>query len=60
MKPENEYIIKVSNHNDGFRPVDPCVISSKYSMYKPANTGDNGDPIANLSSYRYILDPISK
>ena len=32
---------------DGFSDVDPNVISSKYSMYTLANTGDNGEPIAS-------------
>ena len=48
------------SHIDGFSDVDPNAISSKYSMYKFANTGDNGEPIANPSSCRYISDPISK
>ena len=30
------------SHIDGFSDVDPDAISSKYSMYKFANTGDNG------------------
>ena len=41
---------------DGFSDVDPNDISSKYSMYMLANTGDNGEPIAS-PSYRYISDP---
>ena len=31
------------SHIDGFSDVDPNAISSKYSMCKFANTGDNGD-----------------
>ena len=45
------------SHIDGFSDVDPNVISSKYPMYKFANTGDNGEPIASPSC-RYISDPI--
>ena len=45
------------SHIDGFSDVDPNVISSKYSMYMLANTGDNGEPIASPSSCRYISDP---
>ena len=30
------------SHINGFRNVDPNAISSKYSMYMLANTGDNG------------------
>ena len=47
-------------HIDGFSDVDPNAISSKYSMYMLANTGDNGEPIASPSSYRYISDSIPK
>ena len=32
------------SHIDGFSDVDPNAISLKYSMYKLANTGDNGTP----------------
>ena len=42
------------SHIDGFSDVDPNAISSKYSMYMLANTGDNGEPIASPSSCRYI------
>ena len=45
---------------DGFSDVDPNAISSKYSMYMFANTGDNGETIASSSSCRYISDPIPK
>ena len=45
---------------DGFSDVDPNAISSKYSMYMLANTGDYGEPIASPSSCRYISDPIPK
>ena len=48
------------SHIDGFSDVDPNTISSKYSMYMLANTGDNGEPIASPSSCRYISDPIPK
>ena len=33
------------SHIDGFSDVDPDAISSKYSMYMLANTGDNGETI---------------
>ena len=46
------------SHIDGFSDVDPNAISSKYSMYKFANTGDNGEPIASPSSCQYISDPM--
>ena len=42
---------------DGFSDVDPNGISSKYSMYMLANTGDNSVPIASPSC-RYMHDPI--
>ena len=45
------------SHIDGFRDVDPNAISSKYSMYMLADTGDNDEPDANPSSCRYISDP---
>ena len=45
-------------HIDGFSDVDPNAISSRYSMYMLANTGDNGQPIAS-PSFQYISDPIS-
>ena len=48
------------SHIDGFSDVDPNAISSKYSMYMLANTGDNVEPRASPSSCRYILDPIPK
>ena len=48
------------SHIDGFSDVDPNAISSKYSMYMLANTGDNAEPIAIPSSCRYISDPILK
>ena len=48
------------SHIDGLSDVDPNAISSKYSMHLLANTGDNGEPIASHSSYRYISDPIPK
>ena len=48
------------SHIDGFDDVDPNAISSKYSMYMIANTGDHGEPIASPSSCRYISDPILK
>ena len=48
------------SHIDGFNEVDPNAISSMYSMYMLAKTGDNGDPIASPSSCRYISDPIPK
>ena len=44
---------------DGFSDADPNGISSKYSMYILANTGDNGEPIASPSC-RYISDPFPK
>ena len=31
------------SHIDGFSDVDPNTISSKYSMYLLANTGDNSE-----------------
>ena len=48
------------SHIDGFTDVDPKASSSKYSMYKFTNTGNNGEPIACPSSCRYISDPIPK
>ena len=48
------------SHFDGFSDVDPNAISSKYSMYMLANTGDNGEPIASPSSCRNKSDPIPK
>ena len=48
------------SHIDGFSDVDPNAISSNYSTYMLANTGDNGEPTACLSSCRYISDPIPK
>ena len=48
------------SHIDGFSDVDPNAISSKYSMYLLANTGDNGEPIASPSSCRYTSDLILK
>ena len=47
------------SHIDGFSGVDPNAISSKYSMYMLANTGDNGEPIASPSCWN-ISDPIPK
>ena len=41
------------NHRDGFSDIDPNAISSKYSMYKLANNGDNGEPIASPSSFTW-------
>ena len=38
------------SHIDGFSDVDPNAISSKYSMYMLANTGDYGEPIPSPSS----------
>ena len=38
------------SHIDGYSDVDPNAISSKYSIYVLANTGDNGEPIASPSS----------
>ena len=40
------------SHIDGFSDVDPNAISSKYATYMLANTGDNSEPIASLSSCR--------
>ena len=48
------------SHIDRFSDVDSNTISLKYSMYMLANTGDNSEPIASPSSYRYISDPIPK
>ena len=48
------------SHIDGFSDVDPNAISSKYSMYLSANTGDNSEPIASPSFCQYISDPILK
>ena len=48
------------SHINGVSDVDPNAISSKYSMYMLANTGDNGESIASPSSCRYISDPIPK
>ena len=41
------------SHIDGFCDVDLNAISLKYSMYTLANTGDNGNPIAQPYSYWY-------
>ena len=46
------------SHIDDFSDVDPNAISSKYSMYMLADTGDKGEPIANPSSCQYISNPI--
>ena len=43
------------NHIGGFRDVDPKANTSKYSTNMWAITGDNGQPIAISSSYRYII-----
>ena len=48
------------SHIDGFSDVNPKAISSKYSIYMFANTGNNGEPIASPSSCRYISNPIPK
>ena len=48
------------SHIDGFSEVDPNAISSKYSMYMLANTGNNGEPIISPFSCCYISDPILK
>ena len=48
------------SHIDGFSDVDPNAISSKYSMYMLANTGDNGELKASPSSCQNISDPIPK
>ena len=48
------------SHIDGFSDVDPNAISSKYSMYMLANTGNNGEPITSPSSCQYISGPILK
>ena len=45
MKLSSTYL----SHNDGFSDVDPNAISLKYSLYKIANTSDNGKPIASPS-----------
>ena len=42
------------SHINGFSDIDPNAISSKYSMYMLANTGDNGKPKASRSSCWYI------
>ena len=60
MRPDNECVIYVSSHIDGFSDVDPNAISSKHSMFMLAYTGDNGEPIASPSSSRYISYPIPK
>ena len=46
------------SHIDGFSDVDPNAISSEYSMYMLANTGNNGEPIVIPPSCRYISNPI--
>ena len=56
MNVSSTYLI----HIDGFSDVDPNAISSKYSMYMLANTGEKGEPITNPSSWQYIWDPIPK
>ena len=48
------------SHIDGCSDLDSNAISSKYFMYMLANTGDNGEPIANPSFCRYVSDPIPK
>ena len=48
------------SHIDGFSNVDLNDISSKFSMYMLANTGDNGKHIASPSSCWYVSDPIPK
>ena len=56
MNVSSTYLSQIS----GFSDIDPNAISSKYSMYMLANTGDNGETIASPSSSRYISDPIPK
>ena len=58
MRPENECIIYVPKPQCS-SDVDPNAISSKYSIYTLANTGNNGDPITSPSC-RYILNSILK
>ena len=48
------------SHIDGLSNIDPNAISSKYSMYMLANTGDSGDPIASPPFCWYMSDPIPK
>ena len=48
------------SHIDGFNDVDHITISSKYSMYMLANTGDNAEPKDSSPSCQYISDPIPK
>ena len=48
------------SHNNGFSDVDTNAISSKYSMYMLANSGENGSPIASPSYCQYTSDPIPK
>ena len=48
------------SHKDDFSDIDPNAISSQYSMYMLANTGDYGEPIASPSSCRYMSDPTLK
>ena len=56
MNVSSTYLI----HIDDFSDVDPKAISSKYSMYMLAITGDNSDTKASLSSCQYMSDPILK
>ena len=48
------------SYQDGFSDVDLNAITSKYSMYMLANNGNNTEPIASFSSFRYMSDPIPK
>ena len=48
------------SHIDSLSDVDSNAISSQYTMYMLATTGDNGELITNPSSWRYISDSISK
>ena len=61
MKPEIECIIYASTSLiDGFNDIDSNAISSKYSIYMLANTGDN-DESEGIPFYRqYTSDPISR
>ena len=47
-------------HIDSSSDLDPNAVLSKYSIYMLANSGDNGEAIANPSFCRYISDPIQK
>ncbi len=59
MKPEIECIIYASTSLiDGFSDIDSNAISSKYSIYMLANSGNNDESERSPFSRQYKSDPI--